>query len=308
MGVVRDNFGGESTSSEKKRERQKTVRDEVAEQTRYMKRMKGSSEPMIGEDEGDVVERVMGKRTPRMRGAQEEEVKKRQSTQEHGTTRKKAKRVGGLTIDEGQAVEAMGEGDSTRQGITGTGVPSEKSKRKLAAEEGDGQKKAQRRKTGEGTSGGERAVARQYDEAAALWLEYERNDDGDIVEKEHPIQLVIDPRKVCDIPLWESYYNHCSLTRDGMEDIKNAMLRKFHEEKAKIWTKNTLVLTPIYKPVTQNPKRARRVHKDVFKPEDKDNYFDYPMNGEPTVAAVKELDGEPIFELWKMESWPARVV
>ncbi|GBG68101.1 hypothetical protein CBR_g2651 [Chara braunii] len=256
MGTVRGSSNGEPTSSEKKRERQKTLRDEVAEQTRYMKRMKGSSKPIIGEDEG----------------------------------------------------QARGGGDSARQGIAAAGEPSQQSKRKLAAEEGNRQKKTRRRKTSDGTSGGERTVGRQYDEAAAFWLEYEGNDDGEIVEKEHPIQLVIDPRKVCDIPPWERYYNHHSLTRDGVKDIKNAMLRQFHEEKAKIWKKNALVLAPIYKPVTQKPERARGVHKDVFKPEDKDKYFYYPVNGQHTVAVVKELDGEPIFKVWKMHSWPARVV
>ncbi|GBG73792.1 hypothetical protein CBR_g17131 [Chara braunii] len=258
MSVVRDSSGGEPTSSEKKCKRQKTVREEVAEQTRRMKRMKGHSEPMIGGNEGGVGECASGKRMPGMSGRQEQGVKKRQSKQE--------------------------------------------------AEEGDGQKKPRRRKTGEGTSGGERAVGRQYDEAAVFWLEYYRNDDGEIVEKELPIQLLIDPRKVCDIPPSERYYNHRSLTRDGVEDIKGEMLRQFHEEKGKICTKNPLVLTPIYKPVTHKPERAERVHKDVFKPEDKDKYFYYPVNGQHTVAAVKELAGEPIFELWKMHSWPARVV
>ncbi|GBG77965.1 hypothetical protein CBR_g25896 [Chara braunii] len=73
------------------------------------------------------------------------------------------------------------------------GKPSKKSKLKLAAEEGDRQKKSRRRKSGEGASGGERVVAKQYDEAPTFWLEYERNDNGDIVEKETPIQLLIDP-------------------------------------------------------------------------------------------------------------------
>ncbi|GBG68899.1 hypothetical protein CBR_g3598 [Chara braunii] len=260
---------------------------------------------MIDEDEGDVGKRALGKRTPRMCGGEEEEVNKRQSKQEASTTSKKAKRDDGLTIGEGQA---MSGGDSTRQGIAAAREPSQKSKRKLTAEEGDRQKKTRRRKTGEGTSGGERTVGKQYNEAAAFWLQYERNDDGEIVEKEHPIQLVIDPRKVCDIPPWERYYNHRSLTRDVVEDIKNAMLRQFREEKANIWTENALVLAPIYKPVTQKPKRAQRVHKDVFKPEDKDKYFYDPVNGQHTVTSVKELDGEPIFELWKMHSWPARVV
>ncbi|GBG79121.1 hypothetical protein CBR_g28836 [Chara braunii] len=288
MGIVRDNSGGEPTASEKKRERQKTVREEVAEQTRGMKRMKGHSEPMVGGDEGDVGERAWGKRTPGMRGGQEQGVEKRQSKQEGATTSKKTKRPAGLTIREGQA---MGEGDSSRLGIASTREPSEKSKRKLAAEKGDGQKKPRRRKTIEGTSGGERAVGRQYDEAATFWLEYERNDDGEIMEKELPIQLLIDPRKVCDIPPWERYYNHRNLTRDGVEDIKGMMVRQFHEEKGKIWTKNPSVLAPIYKPVTHKPERAERVHKNVFKPEDKDKYFYYPVNGQHTVAAVKDLAG-----------------
>ncbi|GBG89325.1 hypothetical protein CBR_g49035 [Chara braunii] len=250
-------------------------------------------------------ERALGKRPPRLCGGQEEEVKKRHSKHEVATTSKKAKRVGGLTISEGQAI---GGGNSAHQGIAAAGEPSHKSKRKLAVEEGDHQKKTRRRKTGEGTSGGERAVGGQYDEVAAFWLEYERNDDIEIVEKEHPIQLVIEPRKVYVIPPWERYYNHCSLARDGVEDIKNAMLRQFREEKAKIWTKNALVLAPIYKSVTQKPERARRVHKDVFKPKDKDKYFYYPVNGQHNMAVVKELDGESIFELWKMHSWPTRVV
>ncbi|GBG59678.1 hypothetical protein CBR_g49944 [Chara braunii] len=275
MGVARDSSGGEPTSLEKKRKRQKTVREEVAEQTRRMERMKGYSEPMIGGDDGDGGERASGKRTPGMRGREEQGVKRRQSKQEGATRSKKAKRPGGLTIREGQA---MGEGDSARLGIATPRETLEKSKRKLAAEEGDGQKKPRRRKTAEGTSGGERAVGRPYDEAATFWLEYEWNNDGEVMEKELPIQLLIDPRKVCDIPPWKIYYNHRSLTRDGVEDIKGAMLRQFHEEKRKIWTKNPLVLAPIYKPVTHKPERAQRVHKDVFKPEDKDKYFYYPVS------------------------------
>ncbi|GBG77302.1 hypothetical protein CBR_g23632 [Chara braunii] len=305
MGAVRDNSGGEPTSSENKRERQKTVREEVAEQTRRMKRMKGHSKPMIGGDEGDVGERASGERSPGMRGGQEQGVKKRQSKEEGATTTKKARRPNGLTIHEEQA---MGKGDSARLGIAAAREPSDKSKRKLASEEGDGQKKPRRRKTAEGTTGSERAVGRQYNEAATFNLEYERNDDGEIVEKDLSIQLFIDPRRVCDIPPWERYYNHRSFTRDGVLDIKGAMVRQFHEEKGKIWTKNPLVLAPIYKSVMHKPERAKRVHKDVFKPEDKDKYFYYPVNGQYTVAAVKELANEAIFELWKMHSWPARVV
>ncbi|GBG91382.1 hypothetical protein CBR_g52269 [Chara braunii] len=305
MGAVCDNSSGESTSSEKKRERQKTVREEVAKQTRRMKRMIGHSEPMISGHEGDVRERASGKRMQGMRGGQEQGVKKRQSKEEGATTTKNARRPDSLTICEGQA---MRERDSARLGIAAAREPSEKSKRKLASEEGDGQKKPRRRKTAEGTSGGERVVDRQYDEAAAFWLECERNNDGEIVEKESPIQLFIDRKKVCDIPPWERYYDHRSLTRDGVEDIKCAMLRQFHDEKGKILTKNPLVLAPIYKLVRHKPERAESVYKDVFKSEDKDKYFYYPINGQHTVAAVKELDGEQIFELWKMHSWPARVV
>ncbi|GBG81147.1 hypothetical protein CBR_g31823 [Chara braunii] len=293
----RESSGGEPTSSEKKRERQKAVREEVEEQTRHMKRMRGEEELMTGEDE-----RVLGKRPARMRGGQEEGAKKRQSKKEPATASKKTKRDGGLTIVEGQALEDVGEG------IAAAGEPSEKSKRKHAAEEGDRPKKARKRKGGEGTSGGEGSVGKVYDEAAAFWLEYERNDDGKIVEKEDPIQLVIDPRKVCDIPLWEDYYNHCSLKTESVDNIKNAMLTQFREEKGKIWTKNALVVAPIYRSVTERTERAQRVHKDDFKLEDKDKFFYYPINGQHTMAAVKELEGEEIFELWKMHSWPARVV
>ncbi|GBG71782.1 hypothetical protein CBR_g9191 [Chara braunii] len=187
----------------------------------------------------------------------------------------------------------MGGGYSAHPGVAATREPSGKSKRKVAAKEGDGQKKPRRRKTAEAASGGEQAVGGQYNE---------RNDNGDIVEKEFPVQLLIDPMKVCDIPPWESYYNHCSLNRENVDDIKAAMLSQFHEEKGKVWTKNPLVLAPIYKPVTHRPEKADRVHKDVFKPEDKDKYYYYPLNGQHTVAAVKELVDEPIFDLWKMHS------
>ncbi|GBG82467.1 hypothetical protein CBR_g34843 [Chara braunii] len=305
MGDVRESFGGEPTSSEKKRERQRMVREEVVEETRRMKRIKGQSEPVMGGDGGDVGECASGKRAPGMRGGQEHGVVKRTSKEEGATTSKKARGPDGLTIREGQA---MGGGDSAHPGVAAAGEPSGKSKRKVAAEEGDGQKKPRRRKTAEAASGGERSVGGQYDEAAAFWLEYERNDDGDIVEKELSVQLLIDPRKVCDIPPRERYYNHCSLNRENAEDIKAAMLSHFHKEKGKIWTKNPLVMAPIYKPVTHRPEKADRVHKDVFKPEDKDKYYYYPVNGQHTVAAVKELVDEPIFELWKMHSWPARVV
>ncbi|GBG76113.1 hypothetical protein CBR_g21862 [Chara braunii] len=174
---------------------------------------------MIDRDEGDVEERASGKRTLGMRSGQEQGVKKRQSKQEGATTSKKPKRPDGLIICEG---EAMGEGDSVRLGIAATREPSEKSKRKLAAEEGDGQKKPWRRKTAEGTSGGERAIGRQYDEAATFWLEYERNDDGEIVENELPIQLLIDPRKVS---LTENTKHKMSKQRTqkaAFEDIREA--------------------------------------------------------------------------------------
>ncbi|GBG92804.1 hypothetical protein CBR_g57269 [Chara braunii] len=248
---------------------------------------------------------LAGSRLLRRRSASDREehvVEKRLSKEEGATTSKKARRPSGLTIREGQV---MGVGDSAHPGAA---AASEKSKRKLAAEEDDGQKKPRRRRTAEAASGGKRVVGRQFDEAAAFWLEYERNNNGEIVEKELPVQLLIDPRKVCNIPAWERYYNHRSLSRDSVEGIKKAMLRQFREEKRKIWTKNPLVLAPIYKRVARRPEKAERVHKDVFKPEDKDKYFYYPVNGQHTVAAVKELEGEPIFDLWKIHSWPARVV
>ncbi|GBG91642.1 hypothetical protein CBR_g52677 [Chara braunii] len=86
------------------------------------------------------------------------------------------------------------------------------------------------------------------------------------------------------------------------------MLSQFRKKKGKIWTKNPLVLALIYKPVSRRPEKADRVHKDVFKPRDKDKYYYYPVNGQHTVAAVKELEGESIFDVWKMHSWPATVV
>ncbi|GBG83552.1 hypothetical protein CBR_g37269 [Chara braunii] len=227
MGAVRESSGGEQTPSEKKRERQRMVREEVAEETLRMKRMRGKSEAMMGGDGGDVGEGGSGKRP---------------------------------------------------------------------------------RKTAEAASGGERPAGEECGEAAAFWLEYERNNGGEIVEKELPVQLLIDPKKVCDIPSWKRYYNHRTLNRETVDDIKVAMLSQFRENRGKIWTKNPLVLTPIYKPVTRRPEKADKVHKDVFKPEDKDKYYYYPVNGQHTVAAVKELEGEPIFDLWKMHSWSARVV
>ncbi|GBG74058.1 hypothetical protein CBR_g17768 [Chara braunii] len=305
MSVVRESSDGEPTSSEKKRERQRMVREEVAEETRRMKRMKGQSEAVMGGDGGDVGERVLGKRAPGMRGGQEHGVGKRPSKDEGATASKKARRPSGLTIREGQT---MGGGDSAHPGAAATGEPLGKSKRKVAVEEGDGQKKPRRRKTADAASGSGRAVGGQYDEAATFWLEYERNDDGDIVEKELHVQLLIDPRRVCDIPPWERYYNHLSLNRENIDDIKAAMLSQFHGGKGKILTKNPLVLAPIYDPVTRRPKKADKVHKDVFKPEDKDKNYYYPVNGIHTVAAVKELVDEPIFHLWKMHLWPAIVV
>ncbi|GBG66395.1 hypothetical protein CBR_g60047 [Chara braunii] len=290
MGAVRESSGGEQTPSEKKRERQRMVREEVGEGTLRMKRMRGKSEAVMGGDGGDVGERASGKRPPKEEG---------------GTTSKKARRPRDLTIREGQAV---GGGDSADQGAAAARKPSGKSKRKVAVEEGDGLKKPRRRKTAEAASGGERPVGEECDEAAAFWLEYERNEGGEIVEKELPVQLLIDPRKVYDLPSWERYYNHRSLNWETVDDIKTAMLSQYREKRGKIWTKNPLVLAPINKPVTRRPEIADRVHKDVFKPEDKDKYYYYPVNGQHTVAAVKELEGEPIFDLWKMHSWPARVV
>ncbi|GBG65286.1 hypothetical protein CBR_g50328 [Chara braunii] len=288
MGVVRESFGGEQTPSEKKSERQRMVRQEVAEGTLRMKRMRGKPEALMGGDGGGDGERASGKKPTKEEG---------------GTASKKARRPSGLTIREGQA---EGGGDSADPGAAATREPSGKSKRKVAAEEGDGQKKPRRRTTAEAASGGEGLVGQECDEVAAFWLEYERNDVGEIVEKELPVQLLIDPWKVCDIPPWERYYNHRSLSRETVDDIKDAMLSQFREKK--IWTKNPLVLAPIYKPVTRRPEQADRVHKDVFKPEDKDKYYYYPVNRQHTVAVVKELEGEQIFDLWKMHSWPARVV
>ncbi|GBG84124.1 hypothetical protein CBR_g37999 [Chara braunii] len=230
---------------------------------------------------------------------------KRPTKEEGGTASKKARRPGGLTIREGQAT---GGGSSADPGAAASTEPSGKSKQKVTAEEGDGEKKTRTRKTAEAASGGEGPVGKEYDEAATFWLEYEWNDVGDIVEKELPVQLLIDPRKVCEITAWERYYNHRSLSRETVDDIKGTMLSQFREKKGKIWTKNPLVFAPIYKPVTRRPEKADRVHKDVFKPEDTDKYYYYPVNGQHTVAAVKELEGEPIFNLWKMHSWPARVV
>ncbi|GBG71294.1 hypothetical protein CBR_g8715 [Chara braunii] len=288
MGAVRESSGGEQTPSKKKSERQRMVREEVAEGTLRMKRMRGKPEALMGGDGGGDGERASGKKP---------------ANEEGGTASKKARRPGGLTIREGQAA---GGGDSADPGAAAAREPSGKSKRKVAAEEGDGQKKPRRRKTAEAASGGEGPVGQECDEAAAFRLEYERNDVGEIVEKELPVQLLIDPRKVCDIPPWERYYNHHSLSRETVDDIKDAMLSHFREKK--IWTKNPLVLAPIYKPVSRRLEQADRVHKDVFKPEDKDKYYYYPVNGQHTVAAVKELEGEQIFDLWKMHSWPARVV
>ncbi|GBG71777.1 hypothetical protein CBR_g9186 [Chara braunii] len=131
----------------------------------------------MGGDGGDDGERASGKRPTKEDG---------------GTTCKKARRPGGLTIHEGQAA---GGRDSADPGAADVREPSGKSKRKVAAEEGDGQKKPRRRKTVEAASGGEWPVCEECDEAAAFWLEYERNDGGEIVEKEFPVQLIIDPRK-----------------------------------------------------------------------------------------------------------------
>ncbi|GBG66371.1 hypothetical protein CBR_g60022 [Chara braunii] len=298
MGAVQDSFGGEPTSSEKKRERQKTVREEVADETRRMKRMKGHSKPMIGWNEGEVGERASGKRAPGMRGGQEQGVKKWQSKQEGATTSKKAKRPGGLTIRKGQA---MGEGDSTRLGIVAVREPSEQLKKAMARRNLGGGRLVRGRVLAKGRSVGS-TTKRQCCGS---------NTSGTMTVRSWrraPHSTAHRPRRVCNIPQCERYYNHRSLTHDGVEDIKGAMLRQFHEEKGKIWTKNPLVLAPIYKPVTHKPKRAERVHKDVFKPEDKDKYFYYPINGQHTVATVKELAGEAIFELWKMHSWPTTVV
>ncbi|GBG91266.1 hypothetical protein CBR_g52151 [Chara braunii] len=271
MGAVRQSSGREQTPSEKKSERQRMVQEEVVEGTLRMKRMRGKPEALMGGDGGGDGERASGKKP---------------TNEEGGTASKKARRPGGLTIREGQAA---GGGDSTDPGVAAAREPSGKSKRKVAAEEGDGQKKPRRWKTAEAASGGEGPVGQECDEAAAFWLEYERNDVGEIVEKELPVQLLVDPRKVCDIPPWERYYNHRSLSCETVDDIKDVMLSHFREKK--IWPKNPLVLAPIYKPVSRRPEQADRVHKDVFKPEDKDKYYYYPVNGQHTVAAVKELEG-----------------
>ncbi|GBG77983.1 hypothetical protein CBR_g25916 [Chara braunii] len=236
---------------------------------------------------------VMSENVPRERGrgGQEHGVGKRLSKEEGAATSKKARRPDGLTIREGQA---MGGGDSAHPGAPAAREPSGKSKRKVAAEEDDGQNKPRRRKTAEAAGGGEQAVGKQYDEAAAFRLEYERNDDGEIVEKELPVQLFIDPRKVCDILPWERYYNHRCLNRENVDDIKAAMLSRFHKEKGKIWTKNPLVLAPIYNPVTHRPEIADRVHKDVFKPEDKDKYYCYPKAAFEDMWEAWEKEGRPV--------------
>ncbi|GBG92274.1 hypothetical protein CBR_g55043 [Chara braunii] len=275
MGAVRESSGREQTPSEKKSERQRMVREEVAEGALRMKRMRGKPEAVMGGDGGGDGERASGKRPTKEEG---------------GTASKKVRRPGGLTIREGHAA---GGGDSADPGAAAAREPLGKSKRKVAAEEGDGEKKTRRRKTVEAASGGEGPVGKEYDEAAAFWLEYERNDVGEIMEKELPFQLLIDPRK--------SKSRNCGRHQ-------GYMLSQFREKKGKIWTKNPLVLAAIYKSVTRRPEKADKIHKDVFKREDKDKYYYYPVNGQHTVAAVKELEGEQIFNLWKMHSWPARVV
>ncbi|GBG83298.1 hypothetical protein CBR_g37010 [Chara braunii] len=150
MGAVRESSGGEQTPSEKKRKRQRMVREEVAEGTLRMKRMKGKSEAVMGGDGGDIGERASGKRPPKEEG---------------GTASKKARRPDGLTIRKGQAV---GGGDSVDPGAAAAREPSGKSKRKVPAEEGDGQKKPQRWKTAEVASGGEQPVGEECNEAAAF--------------------------------------------------------------------------------------------------------------------------------------------
>ncbi|GBG83625.1 hypothetical protein CBR_g37429 [Chara braunii] len=275
MGAVRESSGGEQTPSEKKSERQRMVRQEVAEGTLRMKRMRGKPEALMGGDGGGDGERASGKKPTKEEG---------------GMASKKARRPDGLTIRKGQAA---GGGDSVDPSAEAAREPSGKSKRKVAVEEGDGQKKPRRRKTAEAASGGEGPVGQECNKAAVFWLEYERNDVGEIVEKELPVQLLIDPRKVCNIPPWERYYNHHSLSRETVDDIKDAMLCQFREKK--IWTRNPLVLAPIYKPVTRRLEQADRVHKDVFKPEDKNKYYYYPVNGQHTVAAVKELEARVVW-------------
>ncbi|GBG88619.1 hypothetical protein CBR_g48149 [Chara braunii] len=185
------------------------VQEEVAEGTFRMKRMRGKPEAVTGGDGGGDGERASGKRPTKEEG---------------GTASKKARRpqAGGLTIREGQAA---GGGDSADPGAAAAREPSGKSKRKVAAEEGDGQKKPQRRKTAGAAIRGERPVGEEWNEAAAFRLEYERNDGGEIMEKELLVQLLIDPRKVSDIPSWERYYNHRGLNRETVDDIKAVMLR-----------------------------------------------------------------------------------
>ncbi|GBG67193.1 hypothetical protein CBR_g84857 [Chara braunii] len=249
----------------------------------------------MGGDGGDDGERASGKRPTKEDG---------------GTTSKKARRPDGLTIREGQAV---GGGDSTDLGAAAAREPSGKSKRKVAAEEGDGQKKPRRRKTAEAASRGERPDREECDEAAAFWLEYKRNDGGEIVEKELPVQLLIDPRKVRDIPSWERYYNHRSLTHETVDDIKAAMLSQFREKRGKIRTKNPLVLAPIYKSVMRRPEKADKVHKDVFKPEDKNKYCYYPvsLNENTGHKMSKQRSQKAAFldmrEAWEKEGRPMAI-
>ncbi|GBG75414.1 hypothetical protein CBR_g20044 [Chara braunii] len=152
----------------------------------------------------------------------------------------------------------------------------------------------------DGSDGTAIAIAQRWRTGGERW-----RNDGATVES-NGVQLLIDLRKVCEIPAWERYYNHRSLSRETVDNIKGTMSSQFREKK--IWTKNPPVLAPIYKPVSRRPEKADTAHKDVFKPEDKDKYYSYPVNGQHTVTAVKDLEGEPIFNLWKMHSWPARVV
>ncbi|GBG71772.1 hypothetical protein CBR_g9181 [Chara braunii] len=166
MGAVRKSSSRERTPSENKSERQRMVREEVAEGTLRMKRMRGKPEAVMGGDGGGDGERASGKRPTKEAG---------------GMASKKARRPGGLTIREGQAA---GGGDSADPGAAAAREPSGKPKRKVAAEESGGEKKTRRRKTAEAASGGEGPVGKEYEEAAAFWLEYERNDVGEIVEKE----------------------------------------------------------------------------------------------------------------------------
>ncbi|GBG74384.1 hypothetical protein CBR_g18795 [Chara braunii] len=233
-----------SWPSQQKHSPKNAVRQEMARQANTMRKMKGAVEQTSSG------------------GRREDNNGKRPATGRSTSPKnQKSKAVAGALATEGKpAVRDPSSDPNTR--ITPVakdiheekaGGASEKRKRKSQAGEG-GNRRRKARKGGEDEAGtrqqdGEPANNKKYNEAATFFLEYKLNNRSEYVLMNDPQRLLIDPRRVCEIPRWEHNYNYRSLDKNHVDEIKSSMLHMYHTEPNSVWEKQTMVLAPIRKEV-----------------------------------------------------------